>query len=134
MNQSYDLPPELKSVQTRALIVGIVALAISIGAAFFRPDAFFQSYLLGYVFWVQLALGCLAMVLMHHLVGGRWSFVPRRFFETGGLTLPLMALLFIPIVVGMPYLYEWTNPEAVAESHLLQVKGWWLNVPFFIVL
>lgn len=132
MNQSYDLPPQLKSIQTRALIVGLVALVISIGAAFFSPDAFFQSYLLGYVFWMQLALGCLAMLLMHHLVGGRWSFVPRRFFETGGLTIPLMAILFIPILVGMPSLYEWTNSELVAESHLLQVKGWWLNVPFFV--
>jgi hypothetical protein len=132
MNQSYDLPPQLKSVQTRALIVGVVALVISIGVAFFSPEAFFQSYLLGYVFWMQLALGCLGLLLMHHLVGGRWSFVPRRFFETGGLTIPLMAILFIPILVGMPYLYEWTNPEVVAGSHLLQVKSWWLNVPFFV--
>lgn len=128
-----ELHPQLKRIQRTALIVGVVGLIASLGGAFLSPSNFFQSYLLGYVFWLHIALGHLAILLIHHLAGGRWSFVPRRFFETGAMTIPVMALLFIPIFFGMQYLYPWTHPELVAESHLLSYKaGWWLNVPFFV--
>ena len=128
-----ELHPQLKRIQKIALIFGVVGLIASIGGAFISPKDFFQSYLLGYVFWFHIALGHLAILLIHHLAGGRWAFVPRRFFETGATTIPVMALFFIPILVGMQYLYPWTNAELVAESHLLEYKaGWWLNVPFFI--
>ncbi len=128
-----ELHPQLKRIQKTALIVGVVGLIASLGGAFLSPSNFFQSYLLGYVFWLHIALGHIAILLIHHLAGGRWSFVPRRFFESGGMTVPIMALLFIPILFGMQYLYSWTHPELVAESHLLTYKaGWWLNIPFFV--
>ncbi|GAB4424816.1 MAG: hypothetical protein Kow0031_04050 [Anaerolineae bacterium] len=128
-----ELHPQLKRIQRIALMVGVVGLVGSLGGAFLSPSNFFQSYLLGYVFWLHIALGHMAILLIHHLAGGRWSFVPRRFFESGGMTVPVMALLFIPILIGMPYLYPWTDPEVVAESHLIQLKAvWWLNIPFFV--
>lgn len=128
-----ELHPQLKRIQRTALIVGVVGLIASLGGAFLSPSDFFQSYLLGYTFWLQIALGHIAIVLIHHLAGGRWGFVPRRFYESGGMTIPVMALLFLPILFGMQYLYPWTHADLVAESHLLQYKAaWWLNLPFFI--
>ena len=122
----------LNRIQNSALVVGVVGLIAVIIGAFIGGELFFQSYLLGYLFWVQLALGTLAAVMLHHIVGGNWSFVSRRIFEASAWTLPLLALLFIPLLFGLPALYPWANPEEVAHSELLQRKAVYLNAPFFI--
>jgi hypothetical protein len=125
--------PQLKRIQRNALLVGAVGLVIGVGGAFLNPQVFFQSYLLGFMFWLSIALGHLAILLIHHLVGGKWAFVIRRFMDPGATTLPVMAILFGPVLIGIPYLYLWADPAEVAASHLLQQKAsWWLNVPFFV--
>jgi hypothetical protein len=128
-----DQSPQLKRIQNNALLIGAVGLVIGLGGAYLNPQAFFQSYLLGFMFWLSIALGHIAILLIHHLVGGKWAFVIRRFMETGATTIPLLAILFVPILIGIPYLYTWADPTVVAESHVLQQKAsWWLNVPFFV--
>jgi len=123
----------LNRFQQRALIVGIVGLVLAVGGAFLNRPQFFQSYLLGFLFWTQLGLGCLALLMIHHVAGGGWGLVIRRLLEAGMMTLPLMALLFIPIIFGMQELYLWARPEEVAHSAILQHKTPYLNVPFFII-
>ncbi len=133
MTQMDDaLSRRLSGYQQRALIVGIVALVICIGGAFINRAQFFQSYLFAFVFWAQLSIGCLALLLIQHVAGGTWGAVIRRPLEAGTMTLPLMAVLFIPIIFGIPDLYRWANPEEVAHSELLAHKAPYLNVPFFI--
>ncbi len=111
---------------------GAAVLIISIIGAFFSPAAFLRAYLIGYTFWAGLALGSLSIVLLHHLVGGDWGFITRRFMESAFGTLPLLAVLSIPILVNVSMLYPWADPEVVAESPVLQHKVPYLNVPFFI--
>lgn len=84
--------PDLDRARRIGLWTGLVLLAVSSAAAFLTPDEFFRSYLLGYLFWTGLALGCFGVVMLHHLVGGRWGFAIRRVLESGTRTLPLMAL------------------------------------------
>jgi hypothetical protein len=96
------------------------------------PQPFFRAYLVAYVFWIGMPLGCLALLMLHHLVGGRWGFMIQRLLEAGVQTLPLMALLFIPLLFGLSDLYPWARPEVVAADSLLQQKAAYLNVPFFI--
>jgi hypothetical protein len=96
-------------------------------------EQLFRSYLISYLFWFGIALGCLPLLMLHHLVGGTWGFVIRRVLEAGTRTLPLMALLFLPIIFGIHYLYDWSHPEIVARDSILQAKDVYLNVPFFIV-
>lgn len=128
-----ELHPQLKRLQRNSILVGVVGIIVAAGGAALSTEQFFQAYLLGYAYWMQLALGCMGVLLIHQLTGGQWGFTIRRLLETGAMTLPVMALFFIPILVGMPWLYPWTNPELVAESHVLSYKaGWWLNVPFFV--
>ena len=93
---------------------------------------FFHSYLIAYLFWLGIAAGCLPLLMLHHLVGGAWGFVIRRNLEAGTRTLPLMLLLFLPILLGVHSLYEWSHPEVVASQPVLQAKQAYLNVPFFI--
>jgi len=110
MNAAYTTPPEASRYQQLALIVGAVFTVILALGFFLSPrEMFFRSYLLAYVFWIGIALGCLAILMLQHLSGGAWGLVIRRVLESGTRTLPLMAVLFVPIIFGMGYLYEWTH-------------------------
>jgi len=125
------LESQLNRIQARALIVGAVALAVCGGGAFQNLGQFYQSYLLGYVFWVGLALGSLALLALHHLVGGGWGFAIQRLLESATRTLPLLAILFIPFFFGMRELYLWADAEKVAADKILQHKEAYLNVSSF---
>ena len=115
------------------LIVGLIALAVSLLGAFFSPQQFFQSYLFAYVFWIGLVVGSLAVLMMQYLTGGAWGIILRRVLESVTATMPLMILLFVPLLFGLHRLYIWSRAEVVATDPLLQHKHGFLNVPFFIV-
>jgi hypothetical protein len=133
IESAYTAPPRVASVQRLAMVVGLAGLALcAVGFAANR-EHFFKSYLLAFVFWVGIALGSLALSMLHHLSGGAWGVVIRRVLEAASRTLPFMALLFLPIVFGMHELYLWTDADAVARDIILQRKAPYLNVPFFLV-
>ena len=119
-------------IQQRALIAGAVAILALIIGWFISSRQFFQSYLFAYIFWMGLTLGCLGVLLLHHLVSGAWGHLIQRMTESGARTLPIMALLFIPIFFGMHELFPWTRPEVVEANHVIQKKIGFLNVPFFV--
>jgi hypothetical protein len=122
----------LDALKPRAAAVGVVGLALTgVGFAVAGKDQFFRSYLLGFVYWLGIAFGCLAIQMIHALTGGRWGPPIRRTLYAASSTLPLFVLLFVPILFGMTSLYPWARPEA-ASDHLLQHKARYLNVPFFI--
>jgi len=133
LTESEKLHPKLTRIQRFALFLGVVGLLFMVVGLFLDRDQFFQSYLLGYIFWVLAALGSLSILMIHHVAGGKWGLMIQRFLEGASMTLPLMALLFIPIIIGIPSLYEWANPEHVAHDPILQAKSAYLNVPFFIL-
>jgi hypothetical protein len=133
IESTFTAPPRVASLQRLALVVGVAGLALcAVGFAGNRAH-FFKAYLLAYVFWIGIALGSLAISMLHHLSGGAWGVVIRRVLEAASRTLPFMALLFLPIAFGIHELYLWANPEAVAKDAILQHKAAYLNVPFFII-
>jgi hypothetical protein len=123
--------PALARLQQRGLVVGLVGLAAGAVGAFLNLDQFFRSWLIGYLFVLGITLGCLALLMLQHLSGGQWGLVSRRIFEAGSRTLPVVALLFIPILFGMRPLFPWARPEVVQADRILQQKAPYLNVPFF---
>src|SRR5262249_54373880 len=127
------LPPEMRSAQQRALLFGVVGLMLCAVGAVFSPEQFFRAYLLAYVFWIGVALGCLAIIMIYHLSGGAWGVVIRRMLESATRTLPLMIVLFVPLVFGLHDLSAWARPELVAADELLQHKRPYLNAPFFLL-
>jgi hypothetical protein len=133
MNSTESLQPGFDRFQKRSLIVGVAALALCAAGALHSPTQFFRSYLLAFVFWVGVALGCSAILMLHHLVGGRWGFPLRRCLESGALTFYLMAVFAVPLLFGLRLLYSWADPEKVKLDAILQYKAPYLNVPFFIV-
>lgn len=127
------LTTELEPLLRRALTVGITALLLCLATVFFDRQQFFRSYLMAYVFWLGVPLGCLGILMIHHLVGGTWGFVIQRCLESAIRTFPVMALLFLPLLFGLPDLYIWARPEVVAHDPILQQKSLYLNIPAFIV-
>jgi len=117
--------------QRTSLLVGAAGVLVGVVAFLIDREQFLRSYLFAYLYWTGMALGCLAILLMHHVVGGKWGMLIRRLCEAGARTLPFMALLLIPILLGMTTLYLWARPEAVHDANI-QSKAAYLNVPFFI--
>ncbi len=130
---SFAAPAAVDRVQRTALLAGGAGvLACVLGFALDR-DVFFRAWLVGWVFWLGIALGCLALMMLHHLTRGAWGLVMRRVLEAAARTLPALALLFLPLAFGLRSLYLWARPDVVAADHLLQAKAAYLNVPFFLL-
>jgi hypothetical protein len=111
-------------------LLGAVACAI-LGAA--NPRQFFFSWLVSFLFFLSLALGALFFVLIQYAAQGGWGIVLRRIGETIFCTLPVMAALFVPVLLGLHDIYEWSHAEAVEQDALLRWKAPFLNVPFFLI-
>jgi hypothetical protein len=131
MTANVILPSGFARVQRGMLIAGALGLLTSFGFMARNPEQFFRSYLLAYVFWLCLPLGCTAILMLHHLTGGDWGLPIRRPLEAGTRTFPLMVILFIPLLFGLKTLYPWTHPDIVAGDAVLQAKHFYLNLNFF---
>jgi hypothetical protein len=129
---SFTAPPRVAAIQRLALVVALVGLVLCVVGFLVSREHFFKAYLLGYIFWISIALGSLALTMVHHLSGGAWGVVIRRVLEASSRTLPFMALLFVPLVFGIHDLYEWSHAEEVARDPILQHKAPYLNTPFFL--
>ncbi|UCD62876.1 MAG: hypothetical protein JSW34_08930 [Candidatus Zixiibacteriota bacterium] len=121
-----------------ALITGLVFLAVSAIGYAQNPGRFFPAYLTAYVYWLTIALGGLFFTMLHHLTGARWSTVLRRLSESIAGTLPLMLVLFIPVILGLHDLFHWSHseiydPSSPAFDELLSKKEPYLNTTFFYI-
>ena len=130
---TYNPPADIEARRSRALVVGLAGLAVcGVGFAIDR-DQFFRAWLIAYMLWLGVALGSMALMMIHHLSGGAWGMVVRRVWEASSRTLPLLSVLFIPVLLGMSTLYPWMHPEAIAAEPILRHKIPYLNPSFFIV-
>ncbi len=109
----------VRRMQLVALVVGIVGGLLAAAGWYFDPAHFFPAYLVGFLFWLGIALGAQAVVLIHHLTGGGWGIPIRRILEAAFSTLPVLLILFLPLLAGLPTLYVWARPEYVASDPLL---------------
>jgi hypothetical protein len=128
-----ELKIRIDRVKRSALGVGAVALLISTAGAYLNPTRFLQAYLVAFWYWLALALGCLALLMIQSIVKGKWGFLLRRPAEAGSRTLPLMMILFIPILLNLGRLYSWARPETVASLHLAPFKREYLDTSFWVV-
>lgn len=112
--------------------IGAVGLVIG---AFVNPPQLFYAYLTAYAFAVSIAGGALIFLMIGHAMNAGWPVVVRRLTETIVASLPLLALLFVPLLFGLHSLYPWTRPETLGEEGMRSVmaKRPYLEVPFFVV-
>jgi hypothetical protein len=122
----------LGRVRWRASLAGVVCLAVcALGGIWWR-DQFFTAYLFSYLFVLGIALGSLAIVMLHHMVGGDWGRAVRPAAEAAAITLPLLLVLFLPILLGLKVLYPWANHHLVEADRILRHQAGYLNVGFVI--
>jgi hypothetical protein len=136
-------PPVVKKIGQRSLIVGIVFGIVALVLAFFRPDEFYRAYLLGFMCWLGVALGSMAIVMIRHLTGGGWGMVIRRILGAAMRTLPALAVLFIPLIicVAQHRVYPWAMPlDQIQDAHIREhlakhsfIKGAYLNFTGYLV-
>ena len=149
---NYNAPADLGRYRGRALVVGVAFLVVGAVLAFLMGSGagygglvhVLRSYLVGFFFVTGVAVGSLAWLCLGHMTGGAWAVTSRRLFEAATRTIPLCALMFIPVAVSLfvhehvsgghnVSVYEWSDPAALAGDEALQHKSIYLNAPFFIV-
>jgi hypothetical protein len=131
-------PPIVRKISQRSLVAGVIFGLIAVALAFIRPDEFYRAYLLGFMCWLGLALGSMAILMIRHLTGGGWGTVIRRILGAAMRTLPLLTLLFIPVIFGIHRIYIWAQPLGNIEDkhfreHLEQITQSYLTVNGFVV-
>lgn len=124
------ITPQVRKLQKYALIAAVVGLVLCGIGALLNADTFFQSYLIGYMFWLGISVGALGMLMLHFCVGGGWGFIIRRFLEAASKLFPLLIILGIPLIFGAHALFVWMDPITGTDT-LIQAKTAYLNVPFF---
>ena len=133
MNWRQNLPPSYNRCGAAHSPSARSRSGFASSAIFTDRGQFFRSYLIAYMFWLGIPLGCLGIVMIHHLVGGTWGFVIQRSLESAIRTFPIMAVLFLPLLFGLPDLFIWAHPQAVAQDPVLLQKAAYLNIPAFII-
>jgi len=129
---AFAVPPTLDRIRRTALMAGVAGILVSLVGGAIDATQFFRSYLFAFLFWTGMGLGCLSILMIHHLTGGIWGLAIRRLLEAGTRTIKVSALLFIPILFGLSRIYLWAQPDVVAHDPILQSKAAYLNVPFFV--
>jgi len=114
-----------------AALVGVVLTIL--GFVMDGQERFFQAYLVAYTFVFGIVLGSMALLMVQHLSGGAWGLVIRRPLEAAVRTMPIMTVLFAPILFGMHDLYHWTHEDVRANDAIVAMKSGYLNTPFFII-
>ena len=113
------------------MIVGGLFAVLAIIGAVVNIKLFMQAYLVAFMFWLGVTLGCLVLLMLQYTSGGNWGIIGRRFWEAAIKTLPLMFLLWLPLVFGMKIIFPWTHmkPEELVSDR----AKYWLNPTLFVV-
>lgn len=122
--------PSMRSAVVFAL--GVVLLIGCLIAGRMAPQQVLLSYLFAFVFFTGLSTGSLALLLTHVLTGGAWGEALHTPLWAAARTLPLQALLALPLLLGLRVLYPWMAPALLAHDELLRAQSWYLNAVFFV--
>ncbi len=124
----------LPGLRQFGMIAGVLGVVLAVAGFFMSgADRFYEAYLVAYTFWMGVVLGAMALLMVQHLSGGVWGIVLRRPFEAAVRTLPVMTVLFLPIVLGMHSLYEWSHEGIAQTDPVIAAKAAYLNTPFFLI-
>jgi hypothetical protein len=146
--QEFNAPSSVNRVQMLGWGIGGVALVLAVIGAFIAPQQFFWSYLFSYLLVLGLTVGSLGLLMLQHLTGGIWGIVIRRPLEAASRNLWLVLVMFIPIVLGMKYLYNgngveygWLNAPKTGEHALsawqqtyLTTGGYFVRAAIYFVI
>ena len=116
--------PHLEAIRRGALIAAAVGLGISLLAGITMRQDLLPAYLVAFMFWAGIAIGSIGLLLVNNITGGYWGLLVRRPLESAAMTIVPMAILFVPIALGLETLYPWCQPEAVHEHPAITKMGY----------
>jgi hypothetical protein len=128
------------SLQRIGLGIAAVFLVISLVLGATHGDhwkRFLYSYVVAWSYIFSICVGVFWLVLLHHLVRGRWATVVRRIAEAMSMAFPIVFVaglgFIIPLLAGYQDLYYWAHPDAHNPeiNHTLVHKLGWLSPGFF---
>ncbi len=131
---SVELGPLGRRIAVTAGTVGAVSLAAAAGLGVAAGDGlrhFSFSYLVSFAYFLSISLGALVFLPLQYVTRSSWSVVIRRLAEVTAMTLPLLAVLMLPILLNLDALYAWAGPAAAHPDPLLAHKQPFLSTPFF---
>ncbi len=129
MTERANKTLNLERLPVRYAQAGAVLLVLCLVGSIRDLSGFYRAYLIAFLFWIGVTVGCLALLMLQHLTGGQWSLIIRRILEAGTRTLPLMAVAALPILAGMKSLYVWARPDQT--DPVILAKHAYLNPAFF---
>lgn len=122
-----------KLVQTLVIaLAGLGTLGTAVGI-YLNPERGWAGYLTAFFFVSCLSLGGLFFAVINHIAKAGWSVTVRRFSEAMTAFLPMILIGGLILILGVPHLYSWADPEYVAKTPLVAAKTAYLNVPFMIL-
>lgn len=133
MSAEAALKNAVARLRTPAITAAVIGFGLTALARAIAPQEAVRGYLIALLFWQGIAVGALAIFMLHNLVGGAWGFLIRRTLEAAIATIPVIAVLFIPVLFQLHELYLWTHHDEVRADPLLQHKAPYLNVEFFLI-
>jgi len=130
----------LNGVVRPALVICAILAVVGIGGSLILAratedgmDHLLETYRVSFAFFLSISLGGLFFVLLEHCTRAGWSVVARRVAEAIAANVWLMAVLAVPVVLGMHHLYHWSDAAAVAHDPLLEGKVGFLNPTFWTI-
>ena len=115
------------------LLLFLISAAVCVAGYFTNPARFFQSYLVAFTYTAGIGLGAFFFVMVQYLTGSAWSVTVRRIMENLMMTLPVGAILFLPLAFGLDQVYSWTKPEVINSSVALKAKAAYLTPKWFLI-
>ena len=134
LQDNYQMEASRWSKGRNTLALAVLISVIACGAGFLTdPVRFHQSYLVAFAFVAAAGLGSFFFVMVQYLTGSAWSVTMRRIMENIMFTLPVGAILFIPIAFGLKDIYPWMNRTMVMADSVLKQKAGYLSEDFFVL-
>jgi hypothetical protein len=115
------------------MLAALISIIGCVAGYFTDEQRLFRSYLVAFTFVAAIGLGAFFFVMVQYLSGSAWSVTVRRIMENIMITLPVCAILFIPVALGLKHIYSWTDVHMMEASPSLKGKVGYLSPPFFIL-
>ena len=120
-------------LQTPSLVAGIIGLMLSAVGFFVDRNDFFKAYLPSFLFWFSIVAGSLGVLCLQYMTGGEWGLLIRRPLGAAARTMWVMALFFIPVILGLKELYPWTDRNWAEHDPVMSQKLWYLSSGGFVI-
>src|ERR1051326_2079752 len=130
MKETYSIP-RVRIEARKLMVVGLIGAAI---LGWRQPDQFFRSYLFAYRLCFGVGIGCLGFLLLYALTGGEWGKTGLPIFRAGARTIPWLAILFLPVLLGLRRIYPWMDPAQLQMDSLAAAHKQLYFQPVFFIL